>query len=53
MACKKSLRIVNKDASKTKFIISFAKFVLICYYMVLLLGLSKRALVGESGVFPS
>jgi hypothetical protein len=37
---------VDKYASKAKFITSFAKFLLIYYQMVLLVGLLESALVG-------
>jgi hypothetical protein len=33
MECVRSLRSVNKDTSKVKFIKSFVKFLLIYYYM--------------------
>jgi hypothetical protein len=34
-----------------KFIFSFAQFLLLCYYMILLVGLVQNSL-DESGVFP-
>jgi hypothetical protein len=34
---------MNKDTSKAKFIISFAKFPLISYYMTLLVALSESS----------
>jgi hypothetical protein len=44
---------VDKYASKAKFITSFAKFLLIYYQMVLLVGLLESGLVGASGVSPA
>jgi quinol-cytochrome oxidoreductase complex cytochrome b subunit len=43
---------VNKYALKAKFIIFFAKFLLICCWMTLLVELPESALVDESGVSP-
>jgi hypothetical protein len=40
---------VNKYALKAKFIISFTKFLLICYYMALLAGLPVSTLVDKKG----
>jgi hypothetical protein len=38
---------------QTKSIIFFAHILSICYQMALLVGLPERALVDESGLFPS
>jgi hypothetical protein len=38
-----SFRIVNKDISKAKFVIFFAKFPHICYWMPLLVGLLESS----------
>jgi hypothetical protein len=48
----KHLVVLTTDASKAKFDIYFTKFLLLCYWMAVLVGLPESALVDESGVFP-
>jgi hypothetical protein len=42
---------MNKDASKAKFIISFSKFLLLCYWMILLVRLQESS-GGRTRSFP-